>query len=121
MRSSNAKRLRAPAKRALANAPGIELGRALSGVQSDGIAEALRAWEPEQVDIGRVLVAKGGNNLQGVSGKASAFPDDYTIGRRVAQPPPAPMVAEAIEEYLADPEEADRRTQRVCEPRPSGR
>ena len=92
---------------------GIELGRALKGVQSGGVTEALRGWEPEQIDIGRVLVARGGNGVTGVSGKLSAFPDDYAIGRRVQEPPPAPYVAEAIREYLADPEVAELRTRRV--------
>ena len=92
---------------------GIELGRALKGVQSSGVAEALRGWEPEQIDIGRVLVARGGNGVTGVSGKLSAFPDDYAIGRRVPEPLPAPLVAEAIRDYLADPEAAELRTRRV--------
>lgn len=95
---------------------GIELARALHGVGSAGVAHVLEEWEPEQIAIGRTLVARGivsTDNSMIVAGTPSAFPEDYTLGELAAMPPHAPTVAAAIREYEADPEEAERRMERV--------
>ena len=95
---------------------GIDLARALHGVGSAGVARAFAEWEPEQIDIGRTLVARGiaaSDNSGVASGTKSAFPSDYTIGKLAGMPPHAPTVAAAIREYQANPEAAERRTERV--------
>ena len=59
---------------------GIELGKALHGVSTNGVVGALREWEAEQIVIGRTLVARGAaatDNPVVVSGTKSAFPSDY--------------------------------------------
>ena len=38
---------------------GIELGKALHGISTNGVVGALREWEAEQIVIGRTLVARG--------------------------------------------------------------
>ena len=95
---------------------GIELARALHGVGSAGVTHVLAEWEPEQIAIGRTLVARGiaaTDNSMVVAGTKSAFPEDYTLGKLAAMPPHAPTVAAAIREYQADPEAAERRMERV--------
>ncbi len=95
---------------------GIELARALHGVSSAGVAHVLAEWEPEQIDIGRTLVARGAaasDNSVVVSGTKSAFPSDYTLGKLATMPPHAPTVAAAIREYQANPLAAEQRTERV--------
>ena len=74
---------------------GIELGKALHGVSTNGVVGALREWEAEQIVIGRTLVARGAaatDNPVVVSGTKSAFPSDYTLGKLAVMPPHAPTV-----------------------------
>ena len=95
---------------------GIELGKALHGISTNGVVGALREWEAEQIVIGRTLVARGAaatDNPVVVSGTKSAFPSDYTLGKLAAMPPHAPTVSAAIADYLADPTAAEQRTERV--------
>ena len=95
---------------------GIDLARALHGVGSAGVARVFAEWEAEQIDIGRTLVARGiaASDNSGVASETkSAFPFDYTLGKLEGMPPHAPTVAAAIREYLANPEAAERRTERV--------
>ena len=94
----------------------IELARALHGVSSPGVARVFADWEPEQIDIGRTLVARGAaavDNPVFFSGIKSAFPSDYTLGKLAAMPPHAPTVAAAIREYQVNPQAAEQRTERV--------